>query len=149
VKKFALVALTMATCGVVGGVAVAGAQQASPHLEKSGVSTTAAPATGLSTLSRGEIEQLARRNFGVNPSAPVFTAEMTKSDAESAFAISLGGGVDPSRPVWVVTVNVLMHTDGGPSRAPKLMHSYSAIVNAESGQVTDDCIGCSWLSANE
>lgn len=106
-------------------------------------------AAGQSTLARADIEQLIRKNMGIASSTPVFTAEMSGSQAESAVGMSRGKNIDASRPVWIVTVNTPMYTDGGPNAAPKLMHSYSAIIDAASGQVTDDCIGCTWLTSSK
>jgi hypothetical protein len=100
-------------------------------------------------LNRVEVEQLIRKDLGISSAAPVFTEALTGAAAEVQVGMLRGATTDPTRPVWIVTVKTPTMTDGGPGTPPRLMQYYSAIVDAASGQVTDDCIGCSWLSANK
>jgi hypothetical protein len=106
-------------------------------------------APGATVLHRVQVEQLIRKDLGLASTTPVFTQVMAGADAEAQVGMQRGANSDPTRPVWIVTVMTPMMTDGGPGTPPRLMQSYSAIVDAASGQVTDDCIGCSWLSTNK
>ena len=52
---------------------------------------------------------------------------------------------DPRRLVWVVTVHADMATSGSPAMAPHIEHQYTVVIDAETGWVTDSCIGCATL----
>lgn len=104
---------------------------------------------GAATVSRADAEQLARTAIHAANIAPTFSAMMSGSNAIQKFGISRSSKTDESRPVWIVTVVSPINTDGGPGAAPQPKKYYSAIVDAGSKQMTDDCIGCDWLTVSK
>jgi hypothetical protein len=52
---------------------------------------------------------------------------------------------DARRKVWVVTVQDDITVPAGPSRASRVAHVYTEVIDAESGFVTDMCFGCAPL----
>jgi hypothetical protein len=103
---------------------------------------------GASVMSRLAVEQFVRRTIGAASSAPAFSQYLTGAEAIQILDIQRNSNVDESRPIWIVTVNANIETDGSPASKPMLEQYYSAIVDAGSGQITDDCIGCRWLTAS-
>lgn len=79
----------------------------------------------------------------------IYTALMTGQQAIDRFHAERSAGIDESRPVWVVTIIDDMWTDGGPGVKPKHFPGGSAIVDAVTGEVTDSCTGCLWLTESE
>lgn len=74
-------------------------------------------------------------------SAAVLT---TRDEFEQRTGIASTAAANPDRKVWVATVYAPTLTEGSPAVPPKRVLSYSAVIDAESGQVTDDCKGCDW-----
>lgn len=105
--------------------------------------------SGAATMSRADAEQLARTAIHAINAAPVFSVMMSGSDVLQKFGVARSGNTDESRPVWIVTVVSPANTDGGPGVAPQTKGYYSAIVDAGSNQITDDCIGCDWLTVSK
>jgi hypothetical protein len=103
---------------------------------------------GASTVGRAKAEQNARAAIGAPAGAATYSQFMPGAAAVQRFHVDRSTNVDESRPVWIVTVKARVFTDGSPAAAPQAKDSYSAIVDAGSGLVTDDCIGCSWLTAS-
>lgn len=110
--------------------------------------------TGIA-LSRTRVEQLAR-GLGKTPltpqvsdTAPTFSALMSRSAFEAVSGEAHNYAVNPDRQVWVVTVHANMATDGSPGRAPQVFPVYSVAMDAETGQWTDYCVGCEWLTASK
>jgi hypothetical protein len=105
-------------------------------------------AQGAPTIGRSKAEQTARAAIGAPVSAATYSEFMTGSAAVQKFDVDRSTNVDESRPVWIVTVKARVFTDGGPAAAPQVKGSYSAVIDAGSGLITDDCIGCDWLTAS-
>jgi hypothetical protein len=105
--------------------------------------------SGAATMSRADAEQLARTAIHAANIAPTFSAMLSGSKAIQKFGIVRSSNTDESRPVWIVTVVSPVNTDGGPGVAPQTKKYYSAIVDAGSKQITDDCIGCDWLTVSK
>jgi hypothetical protein len=103
---------------------------------------------GASIMSQGAAESLTRAAAGAPGNAPTSSRLVTGAQAVAGFGIDRSTNVDESRPVWVVTVRADVLTDGGPAQAPVKKTSYSAIVDAGSGEITDDCIGCAWQATS-
>jgi hypothetical protein len=103
---------------------------------------------GAPTVSRKKAEQNARVAIGAPNNAPTYSEFSTGSAAVGKLGLERSTNVDESRPVWIVTVEARVFTDGGPGAAPQAKNSYSAVVDAGSGLITDDCIGCEWLTAS-
>jgi hypothetical protein len=47
--------------------------------------------------------------------------------------------------VWVVTVHAAVQTEG---LNPRDKDGFSFVIDAFTGKVTDECIGCLWLTAD-
>ena len=105
-------------------------------------------AAGAPTVGRAKAEQTARAAVNAPAGAAAYSQLMTGSAAVQRFQLDRSTNVDESRPVWIVTVKARVFTDGGPGAAPQAKDSYSAVVDAGSGLITDDCIGCGWLTAS-
>ena len=105
-------------------------------------------AAGAPTVGRSQAEQTARAAIGAPAGAAAYSQLMTGSAAVGRFHVDRSTNVEESRPVWIVTIKARVFTDGGPAAAPQAKDSYSAVVDAGSGLVTDDCIGCAWLTAS-
>jgi hypothetical protein len=99
-------------------------------------------------VSRAQAERFVRNAIGASADVTTFSASESGAEAVKQFGIDRNSTTDETRPVWVVTVLADVTTDGGPAAAPQVKHAYSAVVDAGSGQITDDCIGCAWLSAS-
>jgi hypothetical protein len=106
-------------------------------------------AAGAPTVGRSKAEQTARAAIGAPAGAAAYSQLMTGSAAVGRFHVDRSTNVDESRPVWIVTVKARVFTDGGPAAAPQAKDSYSAVLDAGSGLITDDCIGCAWLTASD
>lgn len=90
---------------------------------------------------------LARSMVRASPNAPVSGVMMTGAQAIALFKIDRGANVDESRPVWVITIQMDIKPD---SVTPMpVRHYYSAIIDAGSGILTDDCIGCQWVAGGK
>jgi hypothetical protein len=103
---------------------------------------------GAPTIARAKAEQTARGAIDAPADAATYSQFMTGAAADQRFHVDRSTNVDESRPVWIVTVKARVFTDGSPSTAPQAKDSYSAVVDAGSGLITDDCIGCAWLTAS-
>lgn len=101
---------------------------------------------GAAQLSRAQAQQFVLQAIGAPVTAQVFSELLTGSQAAQAFGVNRASNVDESRPVWVVTVIAPTTTDGGPAALPAVKPFYSALVDAGSGEITDDCTGCEWLT---
>src|SRR5579884_1719497 len=55
---------------------------------------------------------------------------------------------DPRRLIWVVTVHASIATSGGPARPPEIKDVYTVAIDAETGWITDACIGCATLTTS-
>jgi hypothetical protein len=106
-------------------------------------------APGTVTISRSAAESLVRNAIHASGTAPVFSAMMSGASAVRLFGVQRNTNTNESRPVWIVTVVSPVRTDGGLAIGPVTMNYYSAVVDAGSGQITDDCIGCDFLTASE
>ncbi len=82
-------------------------------------------------------------------SAPTFSQLMTGEQFQTATAEPRSTNVDEGRKVWVVTVSGSFKTDGSPGTAGKEKQFYSAVVDAASGIITDDCVGCGWVTVSK
>lgn len=105
-------------------------------------------AAGTALLTRAAVEGLVKKSLNASGSPAVFSVQTTGAEVEVLTGMKRSPQIDESRPVWIVTVNTPTATDGGPGRAPEIKSSYSAIVDAATGYITDDCIGCAWLSSS-
>ena len=106
-------------------------------------------AVGTALLTRAAVEGLVKKSLNASGSPAVFSAQTTGAEVEAMTGMKRSPQIDESRPVWIVTINTPTLTDEGPGRAPEIKSSYSAIVDAATGYITDDCIGCSWLSSSK
>jgi hypothetical protein len=109
----------------------------------------ATPAVNATGMSRSDAEQLVRNAIGAPAMATIFSEQLTGSAAIAQLGIDRNSTTNESREVWVVTVLAAVTTDGSPATAPTTRGAYSAVVDESSGQITDDCIGCKWLSASQ
>ena len=100
-------------------------------------------------MTRARAEQFVLNAIGAPSDAPVFSEALSGAEAVQQFGVDRSAVTDESRPVWVVTVLSGVTTDGGPGTPPQEKKVYSAVVDAGSGQITDDCIGCAWLSSSK
>lgn len=112
------------------------------------------PAPGASDLNKSQAETVARRlgdtpNSSVHTGAPVSAPAWSELTSYGIATQQLGDGgnalVPTSTPVWLVTVNSPMTTDGGPGMPGSTKSSYTAILDAATGQSIDLCIGCATL----
>jgi len=55
--------------------------------------------------------------------------------------------VHPARMVWVVTVHADEWTQATLQRGPQLVHYYTVVIDAETGMVSDSCIGCNLITS--
>ena len=101
------------------------------------------PVPGAPTISMARAESLARHMAAAKPAAPVYAARMTGSQAMRRFGFQRNFFVNESRTVWIVTVHTKITPDALVPVAPK--HYYSAVIDAATGILTDDCIGCNWV----
>ncbi|MDQ1684829.1 MAG: hypothetical protein QOC82_1566 [Frankiaceae bacterium] len=104
---------------------------------------------GASIVSRDQAQQFVLKAIGAPATAQVFSELLSGSVAESQLGIGRSSNVDESRPVWVITVVAPTYTDGGPAAVGEVKPFYSALVDAGSGQITDDCTGCDWLTSSK
>lgn len=105
------------------------------------------PGTG-QPLSRTNAEALARGS-GLAPSKAVYSRLFASGDAfERAFNEGRATTYDVSRPVWVITVMRDVMTDGSPGTPGSAKAGYSVVIDALTGRVTDECIGCLWLGSS-
>jgi hypothetical protein len=116
--------------------------------ELQGLPWTSPLPAGSTIMSRTQAEQYARVAIGAATDAPTFSELMTGDAAIKQLGVDRLATTNESRPVWIVTVRAPVTTDGGPAVAPQVKQFYSAVVDAGSGQITDDCVGCAWLSAS-
>lgn len=78
--------------------------------------------------------------------APASGVLMTGAQAMALFRIQRSANIDETRMVWVITLKIDLKPD---SLVPvPTRHYYSAIIDAASGVLTDDCIGCQWIDPN-
>ena len=103
---------------------------------------------GAPVVARQKAEQTARAAIGATAGASTHSEFMPGFAAVQRFGLDRSTNVDESRPVWIVTVEARVFTDGAPGAVPEARNSYSAVVDAGSGLITDDCIGCDWLTAS-
>ncbi|MDQ1747463.1 MAG: hypothetical protein QOD07_1726 [Frankiaceae bacterium] len=103
---------------------------------------------GASVMTRAQAQQFVLKALGVPSTTQVFSEFLSGANVEQQFGISRSTNVDESRPVWVVTVVTPTYTDGGPGAPGQLKPFYSALVDAGSGEITDDCTGCDWLTSS-
>jgi len=104
---------------------------------------------GAGIVSRAQAEQFVRGAIKAPGTARTFSGLRTGIAAIHEFGINRNATTNETRLVWIVTVYAPVSTDGGPGAAPQLKQSYSAVVDAGSGQITDDCIGCAWLTSSK
>jgi hypothetical protein len=101
-------------------------------------------ASGATLLSRADAEAIA---IGTNtPTSPTFSRMVTGSVANEQFRIGRASTWDESRPVWVVTVHALVYPSAVVPEPPQ--HVYSVVLDAQTGQITDSCTGCAWLTGS-
>lgn len=105
--------------------------------------------SGSTISSRAQAEQFVRHAIGAPDGAKTFSELLKGSSAVQELGIDRNTNTDESRPVWIVTVFADVSTDGGLAVKSQVKHVYSAVVDAGSGQITDDCIGCQWLSSSQ
>jgi hypothetical protein len=114
------------------------------------------PAPGAAVISKAQASAIALKmadtpsgsasGSGAPATAPTWSAETTYG-AVSAQATGNGNYlVAPTTPVWVVTVNAPMSTDGGPGTPGVVKDFYTVVLDAVNGQSIDTCIGCSTLA---
>jgi hypothetical protein len=88
----------------------------------------------------------------LTPEAPAtavtYSALVSRTEYEAISHECRNYAVNLARPVWMVTVHAPTATSGSPAQAPKVVDVYSVALDAESGQWTDYCRGCAWLSAS-
>lgn len=104
---------------------------------------------GATLISRGRAEGEARSMVGASATAPTHSALMTGAQFLAAFRQQRSANIDESRPVWIVTVNAPIParmSDG--LQAATSEASYSAVIDAATGILTDDCLGCSWMTVS-
>lgn len=86
------------------------------------------------------------------PEAPaaavVYSVLLTRPELEAISHEGRNYAVNLARPVWVVTVHASIATSGSPVQPAKIVDVYSVALDAETGQWTDYCIGCEWLTAS-
>ena len=102
--------------------------------------------SGLTIGDASQALALARTSTHAASTAPGGALSMTGTQAQQFTGETRRPTIDESRPVWVVTVATPVWTDGSPARPAALKEAYSAIVDAGSGEITDECIGCAWVA---
>lgn len=143
---------SLGTAGVAAATFTATAKPPSVGSVLPGNPTFEQPSSRPTYLSRSAIELSIRSKIGAPLSATTYSAMMSESTFESTAAarpLAAGGPRNPSRMMWVVTVQAPVLTDGSPSTPPELKKSYSAVLDAETGFLVSDCVGCAWLSASK
>jgi hypothetical protein len=97
------------------------------------------------TVSRKTAEDVVRVAVHAPDTAPTFSALMTWSRAASVFNLDRSHTPHETKLIWIVTVKTRVRTDGGPAAPPDVKRFYSAVVDAGSRRIIDECIGCAWL----
>jgi hypothetical protein len=116
----------------------------------------AAPAAGASNITQAQAETEGLKlgdtpptsapGSGAPSSAPVWAKFMTYGAATQILGDGGNQLVSTSTPVWIVTVESPKTTDGGPGSPGTVKSSYTAILDAATGQFIDMCTGCSTLA---
>ena len=106
-------------------------------------------AANAAQMGRTEAEAAARSVIGAPPSAPTFSSHMSGSRFLARFSVARSVNVDESRPVWVVTVEAPVPISVMDGILSKPQTAYSAVIDAGSGIITTDCLGCVWLTSSE
>lgn len=106
-------------------------------------------------ISRDSALDFARRfaATSLTPMAPanstMFAQLMTRVRYESLDTAAGQNFVpDRRRLVWVVTVHANIATSWTLVHRPQIKHVYTVAIDAESGWITDACIGCATLTSN-
>ncbi|RNL78535.1 hypothetical protein EFL95_05430 [Nocardioides marmorisolisilvae] len=102
------------------------------------------PADTSRSVDQAEALAIARKMAG-SSAAPGVAEKMSGSAAASLAGQSRSPEIDESRPVWVVSLDTNVLTDGSPAAAPRSVPGYSAIIDAVTGEITDECLGCRWI----
>ncbi len=76
-------------------------------------------------------------------SAPARGLLLSGSQAMGRFHFDRSNFINEGRPVWIITVRATVRTDGVARVWVK--HYYSAVIDAITGSLTDDCLGCDWV----
>lgn len=98
------------------------------------------PNTSAAVISEARALEIAR---GPSLSAPAHAAFVTHSQLVAMDqSLADNGVVNPDRKLWVVTVQADTWSRGSPSRKPWEVHSYTVVIDAQTGIVTDACYGC-------
>lgn len=140
---------TTTACARVGG-------RCDPAAEAARVAANreAQPPTGV-VLPRANVEALAR-GLAKTPLTPdaaigatVYSALTSRPQFEALSHEAHNYSVNADRAVWVVTVHAQMATSGTPAQPPTVFDVYSVALDAETGQWTDYCVGCEWLTTSK
>lgn len=104
---------------------------------------------GAVLISRARAVAEARSMVGAGAIVPTHSALMTGAQFLTTFHQQRSANIDESRPVWIVTVDAPIParmSDG--LQAPTFKAAYSAVLDGATGILTDDCLGCSWLTVS-
>lgn len=105
------------------------------------------PAAHARLVTSASVIARARSLTRAAATAPAATALMTGTQFQHRYGVSRNAYINETRSVWIVTVKTLMRTDGSPARPGKLFDQVSFAIDAQTGAVTDECIGCAWVQA--
>jgi hypothetical protein len=120
--------------------------QSFPSSPPSGATTISKAQAAAIALRIGDTPSGATAGSGAPASAPTWSTETTYGAVNQQ---ATGNGnylVSPTTPVWVVTVNSPMTTDGGPGTPGSIKAYYTVVLDAVNGRAIDTCIGCSTLA---
>jgi hypothetical protein len=99
---------------------------------------------GTALIGEAEAMAIARAASG-SASASGKARRMSGTEAEAFAQQSRSPDIDGARQVWVVSIDATVTTDGSPAQPPKAVDGYSAIMDAITGEITDECLGCFWV----
>lgn len=89
---------------------------------------------------------ISRARGAADAASPTSARLMTRAGLQALDPnLAENGIANPDRKIWVVTVHGNTLTMGDPEHKPRLVHVYTVVVDAESGIVTDSCVGCATL----
>lgn len=130
--------------GLASCIAQEGVCDESAVQELTGVPEALPAPAGAPVIARGRAESIARGNL---TSAAVEYSRLFTSGkaADDALNIGRASSYDASRAVWVVTVHAAVQTEG---LNPRDKDGLSLVIDAFTGKVTDECIGCLWLTSS-
>lgn len=120
-----------------------------PDVEQTAVARNPAdgpPSTKPHYISEDQAVAIARDVARMGSSGPApQSAKVIAQLMAGTEAPEHNGGANLERKVWVVTIHADMWTMGGPAAPAVLKHVYTVDIDAETGTVTDYCIGCASL----